>query len=389
MPWKSLDLMSLRLEFVKFAAAPNANVRELCRRYSISPRTAYKWMVRFQTGGLEALADQSRRPHQHPRETGPDLVAEVLKVRDDHPAWGGRKIRARLLKLGLSGVPAASTITEILRRNGRLDLASCAEHGPFQRFQREAPNQLWQLDFKGHFPVGQARCHPLTSLDDCSRFNLILAACADEQGSTVQMLLTQTFQRYGCPWAILSDNGAPWGSSSGPDALTTLGVWLSRLGIALLHSRPAHPQTQGKEERFHRTLKSELLCRNDWRDLDHCGRGFGQWRQIYNYERPHEALQMKPPAEVYHPSPRPFPAALPPIEYSPGDLVKKVKSKGEITHANQFYYVGRALAGLPIALRATTQEGILEVYFCHQKIGRIDLKTKAPSKWTYQSIREE
>ena len=229
----------------------------------------------------------------------------------------------------------------------------------------------------------------MTALDDHSRFSLLLAACANEQGPTVQAWLTQAFQRYGCPWAILSDNGAPWGSSSGPDRLTTLGVWIMRLGIELIHGRPAHPQTQGKEERFHRTLKSEVLGRHDWRDLDHCARAFGEWRHIYNRERPHEALQMKAPAEVYQPSPRAFPVTPPTIEYSPGDLVKTVKSKGEITYANQFYYIARALASLPIALRPTTHDGVLDVYFCHQKIGRIDLQQKAESKWTYQTIREE
>ncbi len=199
--------------------------------------------------------------------------------------------------------------------------------------------------------------------------------------------MQEAFQIYGCPWSILADNGAPWGSSSGPDHFTTLGVWILRLGIRLIHGRPAHPQTQGKEERFNRTLKSDLLARQDWRDLPQCARAFAQWRQVYNHQRPHQAIGLETPAHFYRPSARPFPAALPAIEYGPDDRVKKVKSKGEITHANQFYYIGRAFAGLPVALRPTADDGLLEVRFCQQKIGSINLKEKAPSKWTYQSIR--
>jgi transposase InsO family protein len=379
--------MSLRLEFVKFATAENANVRELCRRFHLSPRTAYKWIKRFRAGGAAALADLSRRPISQPRLTKPQAVERVLKMREVHPTWGGLKINMRLRKLGQTEVPSPSTITQILRRAGRLDPVACAQRVPFQRFQREAPNELWQMDFKGHFPLAQGRCHPLAAVDDHSRYALILAACPNEQGSTVQALLQSAFQIYGCPWSILADNGAPWGCSSGPDHYTTLGVWILRLGIKLIHGAPAHPQTQGKEERFNRTLKSDVLSRQDWRDLPQCAQAFHQWRQVYNHERPHQAIGLETPAHFYRPSPRLFPAALPAIQYGPDDLVKKVKSKGEITLANQTYYIGRAFAGLPVALRPTTQDGLLEVRFCQQKLGQINLKEKAQSKWTYQSIR--
>jgi transposase InsO family protein len=378
--------MSLRLEFVKFAAAPDANIRALCRQFEISPHTAYKWIDRFAAEGPAGLVDRSRQPQSQPRRTPEPVAAEVLKMRQIHPTWGGRKIRARLLKTGAAQVPSPSAITQILRRAGQLDPVQSAKHTPWQRFERAAPNELWQMDFKGHFALEKGRCHPLGVLDDHSRFALVLGACADEQAPTVQIWLTQAFQRYGCPWTMLSDNGAPWGTSAGPERFTTLGVWIMRLGIRLIHGRPAHPQTQGKEERFHRTLKSDVLCRQDLRDLARCQKAFDDWRHIYNQERPHEALGLKTPGDIYRPSARPFPAHLPPIEYGPDDLVKKVKSKGEIMHANQSYYVGRALAGLPVALRARAQDDLLEVYFCHQKIGRIDPHEKAPSKWHYLSI---
>lgn len=379
--------MSLRLEFVTLAAAPGANIRELCRRFDLSSRTAYKWIGRYEAGGAAALENRSRRPLSQPRLIDRVMTAQVLKMRRKHPAWGGLKIRARLQQLGRAGVPAASTITEILRRYGLLDQASCAQRRAFQRFVHAQPNDLWQLDFKGHFGLENGRCHPLTAVDDHSRYALLVAPCADEQGSTVQTHLIQAFQQCGLPWRILADNGAPWGSSGGPETYTNLGVWLMRLGIHLIHGRPAHPQTQGKEERFNRTLKAELLSRQDWRDLDQCQRAFAQWRAVYNHERPHQAIGLKTPAQLYRPSPRTLPAQLPTIEYGPDDIVKKVKSKGEITYDNQFYYIGRAFSGLPVALRATAQDGTWDVYFCQQKIGRIDQKQKPASKWIYQSIQ--
>src|ERR1044071_3584570 len=203
MPWKSCDLMSLRLEFVTLAAAPDANVRELCRRFDLSSRTAYKWISRYKQGGPGALKDRSRRPFAQPRLTNRLMTAQVLKMRRKHPAWGGLKIRARLQQLGRAGVPAASTITEILRRYGLLDEEICAQHRAFCRFVHAAPNDLRQLDFKGHFALQKGRCHPLTAVDDHSRYALLVQPCADEQGSTVQAHLRQAFEHCGLPWRIL------------------------------------------------------------------------------------------------------------------------------------------------------------------------------------------
>ncbi len=162
--------MSLRLEFVTLAAAPNANIRELCRRFNLSSRTAYKWINRYRQGGAAELTDQSRRPVGQPRLTHRFMTAQVLKMRRKHPAWGGLKIRARLLHLGQPAVPAASTITEILRRYGLLDEGRRAQHRAYQSFVHAAPNDLWQLDFKGHFALEKGRCHPLTAVDDHSRY---------------------------------------------------------------------------------------------------------------------------------------------------------------------------------------------------------------------------
>jgi transposase InsO family protein len=229
------------------------------------------------------------------------------------------------------------------------------------------------MDFKGHFEAGNSRCHPLTILDDHSRYALELAACADERKDTVKARLTDVFRCYGMPERMTMDNGAPWGGEA-DYPYTILTAWLIRLGVRVSHSRPYHPQTQGKDERFHRTLNVEVIKHAAFRDLAHCQRRFDQWRPIYNLERPHEALGMKPPVSRYQPSPRLFPETLPAIEYAPGDIVRKVHDKGEIQYRGYVFRVGKAFYGYPVALRHTSQDGLLDVYFCQQRIAQINLR---------------
>jgi transposase-like protein len=178
MPWRVSSTMSERHEFVLIARRPDTNIRALCRRFGISSATAYKWLERFQNEGARGLADRSRRPHHSPRKTTPLIEDTVLGLRRQHPAWGGRKLQQRLLDLGQPQVPSASTITAILKRHQMIDAAEAAKHQAFLRFEHAAPNDLWQMDFKGDFVVGRARCYPLTMLDDHSRFALAVRACA-------------------------------------------------------------------------------------------------------------------------------------------------------------------------------------------------------------------
>ena len=253
--------MSQRHEFVLLAGEAGSNFRQLCRRFGISPKTGYKWRQRFRSDGVAGLADRSRRPKTSPRLTAAAASAEVIAVRQAHPTWGGRKLHRRLRDLHCEMVPAASTCTAILRRAHLLVPGAGLAHTAVQRFERAQPNELWQMDFKGHIPTQAGpRCHPLTVLDDHSRFNVVLAACGDETGATVRTALTAAFGRYGLPEALLCDNGPPWGRSDAPGgpAHTALTVWLLRLGVRVLHGRPYHPQTQGKEERFHRTLRRSV-----------------------------------------------------------------------------------------------------------------------------------
>ena len=371
MPWKVRSIMSARHEFVLLAAHPDANIRALCRRFGVSSATAYKWLERFQHEGVSGLADRSRQPHCSPRKTAPLIEDAVLGLRRKHPAWGGRKLHRRLLDLGQQQVPSPSTITAILKRNQMIDAAETAKHQAFLRFEHEAPNDLWQMDFKGDFMVGRGRCYPLTILDDHSRFALAVRACPKISTEIARALLTNVFRRYGLPQRITCDNGPPWGA--GNSKYTKLGVWLLRLGIAVSHSRPYHPQTQGKDERFHRTLQAEVVSYLKVADLDSCQTQFEQWRQVYNTERPHEALGLKVPATRYQPSQRAYPERLPVIEYGPNDIVRKVKGYGHIKYKNREYHIGSAFAGLAVALRFTTTDGLFDVYFCQIRIGQIKL----------------
>jgi transposase InsO family protein len=371
-PWKKVSAVDLREEFVMLAGAEGSNVRALCRRYGISPTTGYKWLGRHAAEGRAGLADRQRRPHGSSGRTVPAMEERIVALRDRHPAWGGRKLRRRLLDLGVAAVPSASTITAVLRRHGRLDAGEAAKHRAVMRFEHAAPNDLWQMDFKGHFALRAGRCHPLTVLDDHSRFALGLEACADERWTTVQARLTELFRRYGLPWRILADNGPPWGTDA-DSRHTPLTIWLLRLDVAVSHGRPYHPQTQGKAERFHRSLMAELLDRQPLADLDECQRHFDAWRQVYNAERPHQAIGLQVPLARYRPSPRPFPETLPAIEYDDADIVRTVDAEGRISFRNRSFRVTKALRGYRVALRHTTEDGRFDVCFGHHPVASIDL----------------
>ena len=224
--------------------------------------------------------------------------------------------------------------------------------------------------------MGTGRCHPLTVLDDHARYSLGLQACGNQQDQTVRERLTTIFQRYGLPLRMLMDNGSPWGDA-GDQQWTAFGVWLVRLGIGVSHGRPYHPQTQGKEERFHRTLKAEVLDGKSFADLEQCQRAFDTWRHIYNHERPHEALDMGVPADRYKPSPRTFPPTLPAIEYGPTDAVRKVDVNGFISFKARSWRIGKPFKGLPIALQPTATDGVFAVRFCAHPLGLADFHSDA------------
>lgn len=380
MPWQEQSTMSLRQEFVAAVTAETVSVRALCRRYGISPKTGYKWLARARDmaeGEASSgwAADRSRRPHTSPGRTEATIAAVVIAVRTAHPTWGGRKIHHRLVQQGHADVPAPSTITDILHRHGLVTPRPPAPD--WQRFEHPAPNALWQLDFMGHHPLGTGgRVHPLTLLDDHSRFALCLTACANEQQSVVQTHLTACFERYGLPRVLLTDNGPPWGTS-GAGGMTRLEAWLIRLGIAVWHGRVYHPQTQGKVERLHGTISRDVFGSTPFPALAAAQAGFDTFRSCYNHERPHEHLGYAVPASRYAPSPRPFPPVLPEPLYPPDDVVRKVRAQGAISYANRSHFISRGLVGEVVAVRPTDTDGVVAVYFCQQQVATIDLHTPA------------
>ncbi|HEY7973976.1 MAG TPA: integrase core domain-containing protein, partial [Ktedonobacterales bacterium] len=238
-------------------------------------------------------------------------------------------------------------------------------------------DDLWQLDFQGHLPVttpSGTRCHPLTVLDDHSRFALGIVACADEQTATVQAALTSLVRQYGLPRRLLCDNGAPWGAGGSALPWTPLVIWLARLGIAVSHGRPYHPQTQGKAERFHRSLRAEALTA-PLTDLSHAQQVFDTWRQVYNHERPHEALDGAVPASCYQPRPRLLPDSLPPIVYDATCTVRIVQQHGVIHWQGHRYHLSKAFVGLPVGLRPSDEAGCWAVYFLDYCLASLDTRT--------------
>ena len=368
MPWKESTRLSEREEFVAMARQQAIPMSELCRRFGISRKTGYKWLSR------EDSHDRSRRPLNSPTRTAADLEQRVVELRQRHPAWGGRKISRWLLDRGIETAPSPSTVTHILRRHDLLSPAVAGAGGRYTRFEHPRPNALWQMDFKGDVATAAQRCHPLTAVDDHSRYAVVLQALPGQARDGVQQALTRTFRTYGLPERMNMDNGQPWGSPSALHGVSRLTVWLIRLGVGISFSAPAHPQTNGKDERFHRSLKAEVLAGRYFENLSTIQHAFDRWRRLYNHERPHDALGLNVPATRYRPSPRPFPEALPAIEYSADDHVQMVGWNGEVRFRGRRWKVSNALQGLPIAFRrgnAKTEQ--FDLYFCHHRLGTIDL----------------
>jgi transposase InsO family protein len=379
MAWKEETVMSNKKNFILRALEKECSFSKLCNEFNISRECGYKWLKRYREEGYKGLEEKSRRPHSSPHKTSSALEQKIIHVRDKHPAWGARKIRAYLARRNILGLPTPSTITRLLHRHQRIEEEKSIKHKAFIRFEHENPNQLWQMDFKGHFGMRFGRCHPFTVLDDHSRYALDIRACANEQAVTVKEALISTFREHGLPERITMDNGAPW-SSRERSGYSNLEVWLICLGIYVSHSRPCHPQTQGKDERFHRSLKEELLDRKHFEDLKDAQKQFDEWRYFYNHERPHEALGMFSPAHRYQKSKREYPEKLPYIDYPKGSIVRQVCCKGGIRYEGNRYFISESMKGLLVRVAESERDGIFEIYLAHQKVKEIDLINKIVAK---------
>ena len=360
MSWNAeKSLEEVRSEFLDRWAEGNASVRALCREYGISPKTAYKWRKRKASG--DSLGDRSRRPRSSPNATSAPLVSEILALRDAHPTLGGRKISLMLRRRGLGDVPAGSTVTDILRRHGLLNERSVAEATHLRRFSKAT----------------------LNAVDDCSRYAVISAPLLNETFEAVRPPFVHAFREYGLPETILCDNGNPWGVPQ-RNGITAFEAWAMELGVLVIHGRPLHPQTQGKEESFNKSWKRECLERlGPLPDLLDVITETELFRSFYNDERPHFGIGGKVPSDIYSRSPRKYPEAIKEWEYSESVFVRRVSENGNISWHDTPVFVGTGLKGKRIGLaEATSHPGCVNLVFRDFRIGRLNLATR-----TVESLR--
>jgi len=372
MPWKEETVENQRKNFVSEAIREGCNFSELCRRYGITRKTGYKWVERYMSGS--GLTNQSTAPHFSPRKSSAETEDLILSVRIAHPSWGARKILRYLSDRGCKALPAPSTTTEILKRNGFVLPEESAAHTAFKRFERDQPNDLWQMDFKGHFAMlCGTRCHPLTMKDDHSRMLLCLDAYENERWPSVKHSLNRVFEEYGLPMSILCDNGPPWGDSHG--GYTLFEVWMMQMDVLPIHGRPMHPQTQGKEERFHRTLNQDVIKRTALKDLVHAQEVFDAYRYEFNHERPHGALNLDVPAKHYRESIRRLPSEIKEPEYNCGVSLRKVNCKGYISIDRHRYFLGDSLVGKYMEL-VPCDDDQLSICYGNFIIAKLDLNDR-------------
>lgn len=370
MPWRSTSVMNERIKFVVLGSRAGANLSELCREFGISRTTGYRWLNRFnQSGTVFSVFDRSRRPHHSPTRTPNKLVGRVIALRKRY-GWGSKKLQPLLLREGLE--VKRITIDRILKRNGLIK-KKIRDRKALKRFERRLPNQLWQMDFKGESAVSDGYCYPLSILDDHSRFALGLYALRQSRAKLVQNCLICTFKNYGLPAAMLMDHGPLWWSTTNGHGLTWLSVWLLKQDIRLIYSRIRHPQTQGKVERFHRTLDDDIYHHGKPKIFADWQKSFDRFLYDYNYIRPHEALEMDVPSDHYYPSQRQYQDQPAEWEYPQGAIVKRLNSQGCVDYQKRRYFVCEALCNEPVQIE-TIQNKLL-VRYRRTYIREIDLKT--------------
>jgi transposase InsO family protein len=370
MPWKSESVMDQRIEFIVRAKKKEGTFRELCREFEISRPTGYLWLNRYEEiGSISELKEKSRRPQTSPLQTDRELEELVVAFRKKR-GWGARKIQVLLAKEGHQ--LGSATIHRILVREGLIE-RDPAERKATKRFESEECNQMSQMDFKGEYQVRGGKSYPLSFLDDHSRYAQGLWPLDSTKAKGVHDSLRSRFREVGVPQSILTDHGTPWFSTTNGHGLTWLSVWLIKQGITLKFSGIRHPQTHGKVERFHRTLKERTRHRGLPETLEEWRSWASEFIKEYNYERPHEALGMKTPGEVYtHDNLRPYKEHPREWEYTGGE-VKKLNTQGSLDYRGQRFFVCEALAHELV--RTDEVDGLLVVTFRETTVREINLRT--------------
>lgn len=368
MPWRITKVEDIRAQFVKAVTDGKQSIAALCRAHGISRKTGYKWLRRSNAG--KGLTDVSRAPSRVANKTDAAVEAAVVALRNRHPAWGPKKLTKRLSSS--FEMPSVKTVGRILSRNGLIDPAESLKHKAFRRFERSACNDLWQADFKGDFSLGNGqRCYPFDILDDHSRFALFLEARPNVQN--VKECFLSAFRAYGLPKQVLTDNG--WCFRGIHNGYTALERWFMDHDVHPIHGRPYHPQTQGKVERFHLSMKLEALRGKRFTDLEEADAALGTWRDCYNRERPHEALNGLTPAEVYKPSPREYTESVKPFDYDTATHVCKVNKWGYLRFTDFNVYLSETFIGTRLAVQESKDGATFEVIYRNYRIAEIDPAT--------------
>jgi transposase InsO family protein len=367
MPWRECTSMNERVRFVILASEGYRDFSALCEEFGISRKTGYKWMNRYsREHSLNDLADQSRAPHSSPRRTDPDIEARVVALRREY-GWGARKLQVLLKREGKS--LAEPTLNRIIKRNGLLRRADVKGHAT-TRFERDVPNDLWQIDFKGplRLPGTDISCFPLAIEDDHSRYLVGLFALPSIEAGPARAAIRAAFQAHGLPREILTDHGTPFYSTTSVHGLTTVSVEIMNQGIGLVHGAVSHPQTQGKLERLNRTLQEEIYFRGKPRTIEACQVLFDVFRETYNHVRPHESLDMDVPVSRYVASQRPYQSPPPAWRYDDRTTERQLNTQGCLDYAGQRLFVCEALA--------------------HQTVGVLELNSRLIVRYRDMLIRE-
>jgi transposase InsO family protein len=376
MPWKECSVMEERMRFV-VRLLEGEPMSGLCREFGISRKTGYKIFDRYRQSGLEGFSDRSRRPVRYANQLPEPVERMIVRARQDKPHWGARKIRELLIRrlAGDVRVPARSTIHAVLDRHGlvtRMRRRRRATGTPLSQGAR--PNDLWCADFKGEFKLGNGRyCYPLTVTDHASRYLLMCEALESVREELAFPAFEQLFKERGLPAAIRSDNGVPFASPNGLYNLSRLAVWWLRLGIEIERIKPGRPQQNGRHERMHLTLKKEATRPAGANFLQQQAK-FDAFTAEFNTERPHEALDMKVPADVYAASERPY-QGLPELDYPLHDKDVVVTCCGRICMHRKKINISTVLAGQRLGIKEV-DDGIWLVSFIHYDLGYIDLEQK-------------